>query len=624
MRKTTSARPKWYLTALTSLTVLAMVMVACPTDAEALTAPTMTVGAVTSTTIALSWTDGGDETSYEVHRGTNPDCTGGSTLATLNANVLSTTLTNLTPNTLYRLQIWAKKGGQTKKSNCVTVTTGTMTTTTTTPPPPPPECSDGINNDPAEDTLIDYPADPGCTSATDTTELGNPPPPTTTTTVPPPPAVPEFGPTEGRDAVIAGAGPNPVSCPAPPFVEVTTAQNSTFNNILDSNAGATLCIRAGLYSRTGSLTPEANSTLVFETGAILDGGGADVAGIIINPTAPGVTIRGGEIRNYGTTQVGTSGRGVLISGANAVIEDVNIWDCFVTGVAIQAQASTLRRLSLHDNGIQGFGTGNTGPGQTDNLVIEYNEIYGNNTRLQSPGAEGGSSKILFSGNGVYRFNYSHDNMGFGPWWDTDNWNWIIEENVIENEYFSGLFLEANYGLIARRNFIRNNGKNIQVGTTVPSFSNTVNIRLSDNAANRVAPDGQVRPLEVYQNIVDNTVFPGGPSGRMILMWDHTDSASRHVSNNDVYHNQFWIRNTSQGQIRGRDNDVSPTGSTPTTDYQVWNLDNHFFDNEYHVLNTTTAYWMWGQGTETGDTSPLTYPQWQALGMDATGSIGLIP
>lgn len=39
--------------------------------------------------------------------------------------------------------------------------------------PPPPACSDGIDND--GDGLIDYPADPGCTSSTDTDETDPPP-----------------------------------------------------------------------------------------------------------------------------------------------------------------------------------------------------------------------------------------------------------------------------------------------------------------------------------------------------------------------------------------------------------------------------------------------------------------
>ena len=41
-----------------------------------------------------------------------------------------------------------------------------------------PQCSNGVNDDPAEDTLIDL-ADPGCTSASDTSESPNPPPPQT-------------------------------------------------------------------------------------------------------------------------------------------------------------------------------------------------------------------------------------------------------------------------------------------------------------------------------------------------------------------------------------------------------------------------------------------------------------
>lgn len=45
---------------------------------------------------------------------------------------------------------------------------------TTTPPPPTPQCSDTFDND--NDTLIDYPADPGCTSAADNDEFNAPPP----------------------------------------------------------------------------------------------------------------------------------------------------------------------------------------------------------------------------------------------------------------------------------------------------------------------------------------------------------------------------------------------------------------------------------------------------------------
>jgi hypothetical protein len=48
-------------------------------------------------------------------------------------------------------------------------TNTTCTGDTTEPPPPDPECSDGVNNN-DNDVLIDFPADPDCTSPTDTSE----------------------------------------------------------------------------------------------------------------------------------------------------------------------------------------------------------------------------------------------------------------------------------------------------------------------------------------------------------------------------------------------------------------------------------------------------------------------
>jgi beta-glucanase (GH16 family) len=50
---------------------------------------------------------------------------------------------------------------------CNNNTCGTAT------PPPPPQCSDGVNNDPSEDSLVDL-ADPGCTTAQDNSESPNP------------------------------------------------------------------------------------------------------------------------------------------------------------------------------------------------------------------------------------------------------------------------------------------------------------------------------------------------------------------------------------------------------------------------------------------------------------------
>lgn len=81
------------------------------------------------------------------------------------------------------------RGGATTTTTTIVVTTthgggGTTTTvattTTTTAPARLPRCRDGLDND--RDGLIDYPADPGCSSRNDDSERNDPPTTTTSTT----------------------------------------------------------------------------------------------------------------------------------------------------------------------------------------------------------------------------------------------------------------------------------------------------------------------------------------------------------------------------------------------------------------------------------------------------------
>ena len=66
-------------------------------------------------------------------------------------------------------------------------------------PPPPPACSNGKDDD--GDGKIDYPADPGCTSQTDSDEFNAAPPPP-----PPPPPPPSGGVTAFPSALTVNAG----------------------------------------------------------------------------------------------------------------------------------------------------------------------------------------------------------------------------------------------------------------------------------------------------------------------------------------------------------------------------------------------------------------------------------
>ncbi|MBL8551350.1 MAG: DUF4038 domain-containing protein [Hyphomonadaceae bacterium] len=109
---------------------------------------------VTSTSITVTWTASTDNigvTGYFASGGTNsvPVATTG----------LSFTFNGLAPSTTYQLTIEARDAAGNAASSSINAQTLA---------PPPAQCGDGIDND--GDQLIDFPADPGCTSLSDADE----------------------------------------------------------------------------------------------------------------------------------------------------------------------------------------------------------------------------------------------------------------------------------------------------------------------------------------------------------------------------------------------------------------------------------------------------------------------
>ena len=95
------------LAAATALTLGLVGLVVLPAPAMALTAPVLSSGTITSTSIQLNWTDAVDETSYEVHEQTAA-CTGGGAAVVLPANTLTYTVSNLLPNTTHTFCVWTQ------------------------------------------------------------------------------------------------------------------------------------------------------------------------------------------------------------------------------------------------------------------------------------------------------------------------------------------------------------------------------------------------------------------------------------------------------------------------------------------------------------------------------------
>ncbi|MFI1536224.1 right-handed parallel beta-helix repeat-containing protein [Streptomyces anandii] len=131
-----------------------------------------------------------------------------------------------------------------------------------------------------------------------------------------------------------------------------------------------------------------------------------------------------------------------------------------SGAGLMAGAhQRVRANCLRGNGQYGINA-YKGGGPISGLVVEGNEITGNNTddwerRRPGCGCTGGVKFWAVDGADV-RGNWVHGNHGAGLWADTNNNDFRIEDNVLEANDGAALIYEASYNAVVRDNTIRRN------------------------------------------------------------------------------------------------------------------------------------------------------------------------
>ncbi|MGK4594731.1 right-handed parallel beta-helix repeat-containing protein [Amycolatopsis sp. w19] len=141
-----------------------------------------------------------------------------------------------------------------------------------------------------------------------------------------------------------------------------------------------------------------------------------------------------------------------------VIEQSTVQDndgaALMAGARQQVRGNCLRRNGQY--GMNAYAQDNKITG----LVVEGNEITGNNTgdweaKIDGCGCSGGIKFWSVDGADVTG-NWVHDNRGVGLWADTNNNDFRIEANVIENNDGSALMYETSYNAVITGNTIRRN------------------------------------------------------------------------------------------------------------------------------------------------------------------------
>ena len=222
--------------------------------------------------------------------------------------------------------------------------------------------------------------------------------------------------------------------------------------------GSTFWLRPGTHTlgtdKFGQVAPKDGNMYVGAPGAILDGRRLNRYGFTTE--ARDVTIRHLVIRGF----VPPANQGVVNhdSGDSWTIEHNTIEDN--AGAAMMAGSrQQVRYNCLRNNGQYGMNAYQPG-NRIVGLVVEYNEIVGNNTndweaKVPGCGCTGGIKFWAVDGADV-RHNWIHDNRGAGLWADTNNNDFLIEGNLIENNDAEAVFYETSYNLILRGNVLRQN------------------------------------------------------------------------------------------------------------------------------------------------------------------------
>ena len=222
--------------------------------------------------------------------------------------------------------------------------------------------------------------------------------------------------------------------------------------------GTTFWLRPGTHTlgtdEFGQVAPKDGDVYLGAPGAVVDGRGVNRAAF--TQRARDVDIKNLTVRGFAALQ----DQGVVNhdSGDGWLIENATVEDN--AGAALMAGAGQVVRHScLRNNGQYGLNAYQAGDGITG-LVLEGNEITGNNTgdwetKVPGCGCSGGAKFWAVNGADV-RGNWVHGNHGAGLWADTNNNDFLVEDNLFEANDAEALFYETSYNLVLRGNTFRGN------------------------------------------------------------------------------------------------------------------------------------------------------------------------
>ena len=254
------------------------------------------------------------------------------------------------------------------------------------------------------------------------------------------------------------------------------------------------------------------------------------------------------------------------------------------GINVTTNARIINNF-IHDNGEKGVGAGG------GNVLIQGNEISGNNYAGFGCNWECGGVKAAQVNGYTVQSNYVHDNAGPGLWTDIDSIYVSYTGNDVRNNKYEGIAHEISYDAAITNNILCGNYDRGAGVTSGPNLSITTsrNVRVDKN---RFVITGEGNVIYLHQDGRMGTV---GAYGVHALTNDR-------ITNGDI----SVAAPPTPGFPKGLSMIWWDAGSMPTG--------NTFDSNHYHVQDP-------GSSNYSNFGGYLTFANWQAIyGFDVHGSV----
>ena len=337
--------------------------------------------------------------------------------------------------------------------------------------------------------------------------------------------------------------------PPNPDVDVVVNPGQSIQNAVNANpAGTVFLLKSGTHSGQ-QVQPKNGQTFLGEAGTVLDGNGKAYA---FSSGADDVTIRNLTVTDYAPPNQFGAIEPAWKEGHRWLIEDVEVSYSRHVGIKIAGDGMVIRRVYAHHNGQYGI----AGP-NTSNWLIEDSEISYNNTGGFDPLNDAGGTKFLTSEGAVFRNNHVHHNYGIGIWFDYNNRNALIENNLVEDNEVAGIHYEISYDGLIRNNTVRRNGDDstdrfsrsgilvyassgVEITGNVLSGNDQGITALDDNRGTGAYGPFRVTDLWVHDNDV---TMQQGATG--LGDWTGTGNIFTTAANNRFDRNTYRISGNSQ-------------------------------------------------------------------------------